>query len=131
MYSQLPLFDALVDAAELRTTKALAKFVDNFPLTIKEGQKLRGTLRRILDEVKSWREGKYTTSDCSETMKVVKHALDSKCSNWDPWEDKTVCELIEVLLARMAVFSGKKHTKRVKTMNAWLVKIRSPVDVGR
>jgi hypothetical protein len=104
--------------------------MDNFPLTIKEGQKLRGSLRRTLDEGKSWREGKCTSSDCAVMKKVVQHALDSKCSNWDPWEDKTVCELTDVLLARMTPFSGKKHSKRMKMVRAWLEKLQSSAGSG-
>jgi hypothetical protein len=104
-----------------RYINTLTKIISNFPLTIKEGQRMRMRLRKALDEVKGWKDGQYSIADATQSMGVVAEALESTCSNWIPRTDKTVRELTALLLKRVEVFKdNKKQAKRKRKLQSWL-----------
>ncbi|KAL3659509.1 hypothetical protein V7S43_015499 [Phytophthora oleae] len=103
---------------------ALDKIISKFPLTIKEGQKLRVRLRGTLEEVKVWKDGQYTVADINQNMSLVAEALESTCPNWIPLTDKTIRDLTTHLRDRLGVFKrSKKRAKRMQKLQMWLDKM--------
>ncbi|KAG1693378.1 hypothetical protein DVH05_023464 [Phytophthora capsici] len=103
---------------------ALDNIISKFPLTIKEGQKLRVRLRGTLEEVKMWKDGQYTVADINQNMSLVAEALKSTCSNWSPLTDKTVRDLARHLQTRLGSFKrSKKRAKRMQKLQMWLDKM--------
>ncbi|RLN94475.1 hypothetical protein BBJ28_00025188, partial [Nothophytophthora sp. Chile5] len=101
-----------------------AAVFDGFPLTVKEGQQLRGRLRRALDDVKAWQDGKYTIADATQHIRLIAEALESTCPHWTPRTDKILRDLTVALLDRVGSFKdSRKQTKRMRKLQSWLAEM--------